>query len=126
MCDVKERGAVRRLPIWALLFGAIGLVSCHKAAPVSTAITCTTTTSTTSTTSSSSSCTDPTTGITITISPTTASVTVATPAQFNGSVSGGTNSIVNYQVNGVAGGNDTVGRIDNSGRDTIDLIVHNA
>src|SRR6266853_1704856 len=116
MCDVKERGAVRRLLTLAILIGAIGLVSCHKAAPVSTAITCTTTTSTTSTTSSSSSCTEPTTGITITISPTTASVTVATPAQFNGSVSGGTNSIVNYQVNGVAGGNDTVGRIDNSGK----------
>src|SRR5947209_4908104 len=116
MCDVKERGVVRRLPTLAILIGAIGLVSCHKAAPVSTAITCTTTTSGTSTTTSFSTCTDPTTGISISISPTTSSVTVATPAQFSAGVSGGTNSIVTWQVNGVAGGNDLVGRIDATGK----------
>jgi hypothetical protein len=41
---------------------------------------------------------------------------VATPAQFQAFVSGGTNSIVTWQVNGVASGNDTVGRIDASGK----------
>jgi hypothetical protein len=117
MCNVKGRGAVRRLPILGLLVGVFALLSCHKyAAPASTAITCATTTSTTSTTTSSSSCTDPTTGITIAISPTTVSVTVATPTQFQAGVSGGTNSIVKWQVNGIAGGNDMVGRIDASGK----------
>jgi len=108
---------VRRLPILGLLVGMFALLSCHKyAAPASTAITCTTTTSTTSTTTSSSSCTDPTTGITIAISPTTVSVTVATATQFQAGVSGGTNSIVKWQVNGIPGGNDMVGRIDASGK----------
>jgi hypothetical protein len=116
MCEVNERGAVRRIPILALLIGAFCLISCNKAAPASTAITCTTTTSTTSTTTSTSSCTDPTTGISISISPTTVSVTVATPTQFQAGVAGGTNSIVTWQVNGIAGGNDTVGRIDASGK----------
>jgi hypothetical protein len=116
MCETKERGAVRRLPILALLMGAFGLLSCHKNPPPSTAITCTTTTATTSSSASSSSCTDPATGITIAISPVTASVTVATPQQFFAAVSGGTNGIKTWQVNGVPGGNDTVGRIDASGK----------
>jgi hypothetical protein len=108
---------VRRLPTLALLVGAFGLISCHNyTPPASTAITCTTTTSTTSTTASSSSCTDPTTGITIAISPTTVSVTVATPTQFLVGISGGITGKVIWQVNGVAGGDDTVGRIDSLGR----------
>jgi hypothetical protein len=108
---------VRRLPILALFFGVFSLLSCHKyAAPASTAITCTTTTSTTSTTTSSSSCTDPTTGITIAISPTTVSVTVATPTQFQAGVSGGTNNSVKWKVNGIPSGDDTVGRIDSLGK----------
>src|ERR1700730_1908060 len=118
MCEVKDRGAVRSFWILVLFIGTFSLVSCKKSAPTtpSTAITCTTTTSTTSRTTSSSSCTDPTTGITIAISPTTVSVTVATPTQFQAGVSGGTNSIVKWQVNGIAGGNDMVGRIDASGK----------
>ena len=101
----------------ALFIGAFTLVSCRKSAPTtpSTAITCTTTTSTTSTTTSSSSCTDPTTGISIAISPTTVSVTVATSTQFQKGISGGTNNIVTWQVNNITGGNDTVGRIDSNG-----------
>ena len=103
--------------ILALFIGAFTLVSCRKSAPTtpSTAITCTTTTSTTSTTTSSSSCTDPTTGISIAISPTTVSVTVATSTQFQKGISGGTNNIVTWQVNNITGGNDTVGRIDSNG-----------
>ena len=117
MCEVKDRGAVRGFWILALFIGAFTLVSCRKSAPTtpSTAITCTTTTSTTSTTTSSSSCTDPTTGISIAISPTTVSVTVATSTQFQKGISGGTNNIVTWQVNNITGGNDTVGRIDSNG-----------
>src|ERR1700674_4833362 len=117
MCEVKDRGAVRGFWILALFIGAFSLVSCRKSTPTtpSTAITCTTSTSTTSTTTSSSSCTDPTTGISIAISPTTVSVTVATSTQFLVGVSGGTNNIVTWQVNNITGGNDTVGRIDSKG-----------
>jgi len=43
-------------------------------------------------------------------------VTVATPQQFQAGVSGGTNTIITWQVNSVTGGNDTVGRIDASGK----------
>jgi hypothetical protein len=107
---------VRRFPFLALLVGVFALASCHKYTAPSTAITCTTTTSTTATNASSSSCTDPTTGISIAISPVTASVTVATPQQFQAGVSGGTNTIITWQVNSVTGGNDTVGRIDASGK----------
>ena len=116
MREVEERGAVRRLPVFALLIGAFGLVSCHHAAPATTAITCTTTTATTSSNASSSTCTDPVTGISIAISPVTVSVTVATATQFQAGVTGGTNTIVTWQVNSVPGGNDTVGRIDASGK----------
>jgi hypothetical protein len=108
---------VRRLPVFALIVGVFGLISCHNyTAPTSTAITCTTTTSTTSTTTSSSSCTDPVTGISIGIAPPTVSVIVATPTQFQVGVSGGTNGNVTWQVNGMTGGNDTVGRIDSTGK----------
>jgi hypothetical protein len=116
MCEVEERGAVRRLPVLALLIAVFGLVSCHKYSAPSTAITCTTTAATASSNTSSSFCTDPVTGISIAISPVTASVTVATPAQFRAGVSGGTNTIITWQVNGIPGGNDTVGRIDASGK----------
>jgi hypothetical protein len=116
MLAVEDRGAVRRLPVFALVIGAFGLVSCHYAAPATTAITCTTTTATTSSNASSSTCTDPVTGISIAISPVTVSVTVATATQFQAGVTGGTNTIVTWQVNSVPGGNDTVGRIDASGK----------
>src|SRR3984893_7515043 len=117
MCEVKDRGAVRSFWILVLFIGTFSLVSCKKSAPTtpSTAITCTSTTSTTSTTTSSSSCTDPTTGISIAISPTSVSVTVATSTQFQKGISGGTNNIVTWQVNNITGGNDTVGRIDSNG-----------
>ena len=114
MREFEERGAVRRLPILAILVGALSLVSCHKYAAPSTAITCTTT-ATTSTTTSTNSCTDPTTAITVTIEPATISLNVETTTRFFANVSGGTNSIVTWQVNNVTGGNDTVGRIDSNG-----------
>src|SRR6266478_3468181 len=114
MREFEERGAVRRLPILVIVVGALSLVSCHKYAAPSTAITCTTT-ATTSTTTSTNSCTDPTTAITVTIEPATISLNVETTTRFFANVSGGTNSIVTWQVNNVTGGNDTVGRIDSNG-----------
>ena len=41
---------------------------------------------------------------------------MATPTQFQHGVTGGTNTLVTWQVNSVPGGNDTVGRIDASGK----------
>jgi hypothetical protein len=114
-CEVEERGSVRRLPGLALLIVVFGLASCHGTPAASTAITCTSTAGTTSTTSSTNSCTDPTTSITVTITPATNSLNVLTTTQFFANVSGGTNSIVTWQVNSITGGNDTVGRIDSNG-----------
>jgi hypothetical protein len=96
------------------LIAAFGLASCG-AAPASTAVTCTTNTPSTTSTASSSTCTDPTTNISVTISPATVSVNVVTEQQFRASISGGTNSIAIWEVNKIQGGNDTVGRIDSNG-----------
>lgn len=93
---------------------AFGLSSCG-AAPASTAVTCTTSTPTSSTSTTISTCTDPVTGISVTISPATVSVSVVTTQQFADSIQGGTNNVTIWQVNGVVGGNDTIGRIDSNG-----------
>ncbi len=98
----------------AALIAVLALTSCG-AAPVSTAITCTSNTSTATSTTSSSTCTDPVANISITISPATVSVNVVTEQQFFASLSGGTNSIVTWQVNSKPGGDDTVGTIDANG-----------
>lgn len=110
----EKRGAVKRISLFVLLAAVFGLASCHSAA-TSTAVTCTTTAASTSSASSSVACTDPTTNISVTISPATISVNVVTATQFFGAVSGGTNSIITWKVNGIEKGNDTVGRIDASG-----------
>lgn len=98
-----------------ILLALVGLTSCHKAAAPSTAITCTTATGSSSS-SSTSTCTDPVTGISLTISPASASVNVVTSLQFLFAVSGGTNNVVTWQVNKITGGNDMVGRIDANGK----------
>jgi len=51
----------------------------------------------------------------ITIAPVTASVNVVTTQQFQAAVSGGTNNVITWKVNGKTGGDDTVGRIDSNG-----------
>ena len=113
--ESEESGAMRRLFCFLVsLAAAFGLISCGSA-PVSTAITCTNTTSAASTTTSTSTCTDPVTNISITISPATASVNVATEQQFQDFIQGGTNNVTIWQVNGITGGNDAVGRIDSNG-----------
>ncbi len=110
----EKSGAVKRLLFFVLLLALAGLTSCGYQAP-STAVTCTTSTSTTSTTTSTSTCTDPLTNISVTIFPASVSVNVVTTQQFLDAVQGGTNSVTIWQVNGVTGGNDTVGRIDSNG-----------
>jgi hypothetical protein len=112
--NCKERGAVKFLSLFVLSMALLGLTSCG-AVPVSTVITCTTSTSTTATNSSTNTCTDPVTGISVTISPATVSVNVATTRQFLDSIQGGTNNVTIWKVNGVTSGNDSVGRIDSNG-----------
>jgi hypothetical protein len=105
---------VKFLALFVLSIAVLGLASCGTA-PVSTAITCTTSTSTTATNSSTNSCTDPVTSISVTVSPASVSVNVVTTQQFLVSVQGGTNNVVIWKVNGITGGNDTIGRIDSNG-----------
>lgn len=97
-----------------LALALLGLTSCG-AAPVSTAVTCTTNSSTSSSSTSASTCTDPTTNISITISPATASVNVVTTQQFSAFLSGGTNNVITWKVNNIQGGNSTLGLIDSNG-----------
>ena len=110
----KERGTVNRLSFLVSLIALFGMVSCHHAA-ATTGITCTNTTSTSSSTTSTSTCTDTATNITVTIAPATVSVNVVTTQQFLVAIQGGTNSVAIWKVNNVAGGNDTIGRIDSNG-----------
>lgn len=104
---------MKRFPLLILLIAALGLASCGSVA--STAITCTTTAPSTSTTSSTSTCTDPTTSISITISPAVISVSVVTTQLFQDSLTGGTNNVTIWKVNNITGGNDTIGVIDSNG-----------
>ena len=53
--------------------------------------------------------------VTATISPTSATVTAGATQQFTTSVQNASNTAVTWQVNGVAGGNATVGTISTSG-----------
>jgi hypothetical protein len=50
-------------------------------------------------------------GVTITISPTSATVRVGQSRQFQGAVKGAANRLVTYKVNGISGGNSIVGTI---------------
>ncbi len=110
----KERGAVNRLPWFVFLVALVGLASCNHA-PTSTAITCTNTSSGTSSSSSTDTCTDPVTSISVTISPSAIAINVSTTQPFQDSIQGGTNNVPIWKVNGVTGGNDTVGHIDSNG-----------
>jgi hypothetical protein len=107
-----EHCAVKFLICVALLAALSSLTSCG-AAPPSTAITCTTTSTSTST--PESACLDPVTGIYVTIAPATVSLNIVTSYQFLASVSGTTDTVITWQVNGTPGGDDTVGRIDSNG-----------
>lgn len=56
-----------------------------------------------------------TTGVSITISPTTASVAGGATQQFTATVTGSTNTAVTWQVNGETGGDAIIGTIDTNG-----------
>ncbi len=62
---------------------------------------------------------------TVTVSPATANVQEAATQQFTATVTNGTSTAVNWQVNGVAGGNSSVGTIDSTGLYTAPVIVPN-
>jgi hypothetical protein len=62
---------------------------------------------------------------TVTVSPATANVQEATTQQFTATVSNGSSTTVNWQVNGVMGGNSSVGTIDSTGLYTAPVIVPN-
>jgi len=53
--------------------------------------------------------------LTVSVSPSTASVTTGATQQFTATVTNATNTAVTWQVNGVAGGNATVGTISSGG-----------
>ncbi len=53
--------------------------------------------------------------LTVTVAPSTATVVVATLLQYAATVTGNSNTAVNWFVNGVAGGNSTVGTISTTG-----------
>lgn len=59
--------------------------------------------------------------ITVTISPTAATLAAGTTQQFTATVAGNSNTGVNWTVNGVAGGNSTLGTVDATGLYTAPL-----
>jgi hypothetical protein len=61
--------------------------------------------------------------ITVSITPTTASVQTGMTQTFSATVMGSSNTTVNWSVNGVAGGNATVGMISTSGAYTAPMTV---
>ena len=71
----------------------------------------------------SNSVTDPPSGITISINPTSASVEVSKQQPFSAVVRNTTNTGVTWQVNGVAGGDSTHGTIDSAGMFTAPAAV---
>lgn len=56
-----------------------------------------------------------TTAVTVTLSPTTATLTTGATQQFTATVASTTNTAVTWAVNGIAGGNQTVGYISSTG-----------
>ena len=62
---------------------------------------------------------------TVTVSPATANVQEAATQQFTATVTNGTTTAVNWQVNGVAGGNSSVGTVDSTGLYTAPVIIPN-
>jgi hypothetical protein len=65
------------------------------------------------------------TGITVVVFPTATSVVVGQTVPFSATVSGTTNTSVNWEVAGVAGGNSTVGTISSSGLYTAPSVLPN-
>ncbi len=58
---------------------------------------------------------NPNSNISVTVAPQTVTIGAGNPAQFTATVNGTTNQVVDWSVNGVPYGNDTVGNIDGNG-----------
>ena len=65
------------------------------------------------------------TAISVSISPSSATVPVGQTVQFTGTVNGSNNPVVNWQVNSVMGGNSTVGTISTTGLYTAPAAIPN-
>lgn len=63
--------------------------------------------------------------VSVTVAPTSASLQVSQTQQFTATVTGSSNTAVTWQVNGVAGGNSTVGTISTTGLYTAPATVPN-
>ena len=61
----------------------------------------------------------------VTVSPATANVQEGAKQQFSATVTNSSNMAVNWEVNGVMGGNSTVGTIDSTGLYTAPLVIPN-
>lgn len=62
-------------------------------------------------------------GVSVKVTPTSANVTVQATQQFTATVTGTTNTALTWSVNGIAGGNSTVGQINASGLYTAPSVV---
>lgn len=94
------------------IISASGLYTAPTTVPSPAAVSITATSTADTTKSGNSSITVT---LSIGVSPTTATVQLFHPQQFNATVSGVSNTAVNWQVNGTAGGNSTNGTIDTNG-----------
>src|SRR5262245_1162660 len=64
-------------------------------------------------------------GPSVTVSPATANVQEGSTQQFTATVNNSSSTAVNWQVNGIAGGNSTVGTINSNGLYTAPSVVPN-
>lgn len=89
-------------------------------APATVTVTATSVADTTKSASAQVTVTAP---VAVSVTPATASVTVGMTQMFTAAVTGSANMAVNWSVNGVAGGNSTVGMISSSGVYTAPMTV---
>jgi serine protease len=104
------------------MISATGVYTAPAIAPSPAAVTVTATSSADNTKSASAQVTV-TAPINISITPMTASVQTGMTQTFSAAVTGSSNTTVNWSVNGVAGGNATVGMISTSGAYTAPMTV---
>jgi serine protease len=105
------------------MISAAGLYKAPASAPTPATVTVSATSAADATKSASAQVTITTPLIAISITPTTASVQTGMTQTFTATVTGSSNTTVNWSVNGVAGGNATVGMISTSGVYTAPMAV---
>ncbi|MDB6162051.1 MAG: peptidase and in kexin sedolisin [Gammaproteobacteria bacterium] len=104
------------------MISAAGVYKAPASVPTPATVTVTATSAADATKSASAQVTI-TTPITVSITPTTASVQIGMTQTFTAAVMGSSNTTVNWSVNGVAGGNATLGMISTSGVYTAPMTV---